>query len=337
MSSSRLHASAFLTCAAALLAGCAPSGSPATMGNPVTGEGLPNPNPTVTTNWGDLPEGREWGTTAGIDIDPIDGHVWAYERCAAGTASGGSVNCETNPVDPIFKFDRNTGEVLANFGADLFVTPHGIHVDSDGNVWVTDFAGNEAGTRGHQVFKFSKDGRVLMTLGTAGVAGDGPDTFNGPADVAIAPNGDIFVADGHGNSRVVKFSGDGEFIMAWGSEGTGPGQFNEPHSLAFDSRGRLFVGDRVNQRIQVFDQQGNFLDEWTEIMASGMHITADDVIYVADYQLREGIVIANAGDFSPIGFISEALGEGVTVDASGNVFVGEVIRRNLKKFIRNER
>ncbi|MEE2899919.1 MAG: hypothetical protein VX815_15775, partial [Gemmatimonadota bacterium] len=124
---------------------------------------------------------------------------------------------------------------------------------------------------------------------------------------------------------------------AWGSEGTGPGQFNEPHSLAFDSRGRLFVGDRVNQRIQVFDQQGNFLDEWTEIMASGMHITADDVIYVADYQLREGIVIANAGDFSPIGFISEALGEGVTVDASGNVFVGEVIPRNLKKFIRNER
>ena len=135
----------------------------------------------------------------------------------------------------------------------------------------------------------------------------------------------------------VKFSSDGEFLMAWGKEGTAPGEFNEPHSLAFDSRGRLFVGDRVNQRIQVFDQQGNYLAEWPGIMASGMHITDDDVIYVADYQLREGIVIANADDFSEIGFISEASAEGVVVDAAGNVYAGEVLSRNLKKFVRNER
>ena len=133
------------------------------MGNPITGEGIPNPAPNVVPNWGELPEGREWGSTAGIDIDPIDGHIWAYERCGAGTfGSGAPINCDNNPVDPVFKFDRNTGEVLANFGGGLMVTPHGIHVDSYGNVWVTDFAGNADGTKGHQVFKFSPSGEVLV-------------------------------------------------------------------------------------------------------------------------------------------------------------------------------
>ena len=132
----------------------------------------------------------------------------------------------------------------------------------------------------------------------------------------------------------MKFAKDGQFIMEWGEEGTGPGQFNEPHCLAFDSRGRLFVGDRMNQRIQVFDQNGRYLDEWPGIMASGMYITDDDVLYVADYQLRFGIVIANANDFSEIGFIEEALPEGVAVDQMGNVYAGEVAGRNLKKFTR---
>ncbi len=187
MSSLRAMKSVLFVCTVFLLAGCASESeapevtaeAPAMpTGNPITGEGLPNPAPTVTRNWGTLPEGREWGSTAGIDIDPIDGHIWAYERCGAGASSGGPVNCEINPVDPIFKFDRNTGEVLANFGADIFVTPHGIHVDSDGNVWVTDFAGNEAGTRGHQVHKFSADGELLMSLGVAGQPGSEPGQLN---------------------------------------------------------------------------------------------------------------------------------------------------------------
>ena len=128
---------------------------------------------------------------------------------------------------------------------------------------------------------------------------------------------------------------DGIFILSWGGAVEGPGQFNEPHCLAFDSRGRLFVGDRVNQRIQVFDQNGRYLAEWTGIMASGMAITQDDVIYVADYQLREGIVIAKASDFSEIGFIDNPMPEGVAVDRMGNVYAGEVLQRNLKKFVKN--
>ena len=143
----------------------------AKVGNPVTGEGFPNPAPKVTRNWGQLPAGRKWGTSAGIDIDPKDGNIWAYERCGAGTAGGGPVDCDNTPLDPIFKFDRHTGAVLANIGKGVMVTPHGIYVDKDGNVWIADFANNKEGTKGQQVHKFSPKGEKLLSLGVAGKAG----------------------------------------------------------------------------------------------------------------------------------------------------------------------
>src|SRR5205807_10332395 len=133
------------------------------------------------------------------------------------------------------------------------------------NVWITDAQGKDG--KGHQVIKFSPEGKVLLTLGKAGVTGDGADTFNQPSDVVVAPNGDIFVADGHGgnsNARIVKFSKDGKFIKAWGKKGSAPGEFDTPHALAFDSKGRLFVADRANDRIQIFDQDGKFLDQWKQ-------------------------------------------------------------------------
>ena len=280
----------------------------------------------LVDGWAQLPNGVDaWGQTIGLDMDG-DGNLWVFHRCFSTSCNEGREN-----VTPVLKYDPS-GRLLESWGEGMFIWPHGFFLDADGNVWTTDARGEDG--KGHQVFKFTPDGRLLMTLGTAGVAGDGEDTFDGPADVAVAPNGDIFVVDGHGNNRVVKFAKDGRFIMEWGGAGTGPGQFNEPHCLAFDSRGRLFVGDRVNQRIQVFDQNGRYLDEWPGIMASGMYITDDDVLYVADYQLRFGIVIANANDFSEIGFIEEALPEGVAVDQMGNVYAGEVAGRNLKKFTR---
>ena len=145
-----------------------PPGDPAAIPDPAAGGALPNPTTAVVTDWADLPDGREWGSTAGVDIDPIDGHIWAYDRCGAAGLTGG---CDENPVDPVFKFHRETGEILASFGAGLFVLPHGIHVDADGNVWITDSMGNSAGTKGHQVIKFSPAGEVLLTLGRAGGAG----------------------------------------------------------------------------------------------------------------------------------------------------------------------
>jgi sugar lactone lactonase YvrE len=343
------------TCGTALLTGCATeSGGPAAMatGNPITGAGLPNPNPTVMANWGDLPEGREWGPTAGIDIDPFDGHIWAYERCGSGNPFGGGVDCDTNPVDPIFKFDRNTGAVLANFGAGLFVTPHGIHVDDDGNVWVTDFAGNEAGTKGHQVFKFSPTGEVLLTLGTAGQPGSGPNQLNQPNDVITATDGSIFVADGHSGQnanppesstgRILKYSTDGTYIKEWGQIGARHGEFRTPHALAFDSQGRLFVADRGNHRIEIFDQDGNYLDSrYLYGRISGMFITEDDMLYAIDSESSptnhpnwvNGVRIGHVDHDRITAFIPPferdtrlyqgAAGEGVAVDGDGNVYAAE--------------
>jgi sugar lactone lactonase YvrE len=319
---------------------------------PVYGQPNSQPNPYRTIDhWGELPEGRVWGSTSAVDIDRDGRSIWVAERCSANSCVG-----KTDP--PILKFD-SSGKLLKSFGAGMFVFPHGICVDQDGNIWVTDGQGKEG--KGHQVFKFSPDGKVLMTLGKAGVAGDGPDTFNQPNDVAIAPNGDIFVSDGHtpakGNARVVKFSKDGKFIKQWGGHGSEPGQFEVPHALAFDSQGRLLVGDRANNRIQIFDQDGKFLAEWKQFSRpSGIYIDKHDVIYVTDSEStdkegyghnpgwKRGIRIGSAKDGTVSAFIPDpspgtaitSAAEGVAADAAGNVYGAEVGEKDVKKYVRAE-
>jgi sugar lactone lactonase YvrE len=304
----------------------------------------PNPYRTVA-NWGQLPEGRTWGSTSAVDVDRA-GNIWVAERCGANTCAG-----KTDA--PILKFDPS-GKLLTSFGAGMFVFPHGISVDPDGNVWITDGQGRDG--KGQQVFKFSPDGKVLLTLGKAGVAGDGPDTFNQPSDVAIAPNGDIFVADGHGgntNARIVKFSKDGKFIKTWGKKGSAPGEFDVPHALAFDSRGRLFVGDRANNRIQIFDQDGNFLEQWTQFgRPSGLFIDKNDILYVADSESstmrhpgwKRGMRAGCANDGSVTAFIPDpepdpdhsatSAAEGVVADAMGNIYGAEVGPKGIKKYVK---
>ena len=313
----------------------------------ITVEDLPNPTATAIANWGDLPDGREW-SPGGVDIDPIDGQVWAYERCDTDSFDAGvPVNCDSNRVDPIFKFDRETGEVLANFGGGVMVTPHGIHVDADGNVWVTDFVGNAEGTKGHQVHKFSPTGELLMSLGTAGQPGTGPNQFNQPNDVVTGPDGSIFVADGHSEQgttnalgatdRILKFAPDGTFIKAWGGIGTLHGEFRTPHALAFDSSGRLFVADRGNDRIEIFDQDGNYLDSlYSHGRISSIFITPDDMLYSIDSDssqphLINGVRIGPVDEDRITGFIPSFNAEtrpyrgtaGVAVDEDGNVFAAE--------------
>ena len=330
-----------------------------TTGDPITGEGLPNPAPVVTRNWGELPAGRKWGTTAGIDVDPIDGNIWAYERCGAATAGGGPVDCDNTPLDPIFKFDRKTGAVLANFGKGVMVTPHGIAVDMQGNVWIADFAGNKAGTKGHQVHKFSPKGEKLLSLGVAGKASNADGEFNQPNDVVIGPDGSIYVADGHeaqgmitanavaegikrgATSRISKFSPDGKFIKSWGGIGVRHGEFRTPHALAFDARGRLWVADRGNHRIEIFDQNGTYLKlRYMFGRPSGLFIRGDTV-YVIDSESspynhpnwRDGVRIGPVDEDRVTGFIPPferddrvyqgTAGEGVAVDADGNVYAAE--------------
>jgi len=304
----------------------------------------PNPYRTIE-NWAKLPEGRPWGSTAGVDVDR-HGNIWVAERCGANTCAGSN-------LPPILEFD-SSGKLLKNFGEGMFLFPHGLTVDKDGNIWVTD--GQGANGKGQQVFKFSPDGKVLMTLGKAGVAGDGPDTFNMPSAVAIGSNGDIFVADGHGgnsNNRIVKFTKDGKFIKMWGKKGTGPGEFDIPHCLAFDSKGRLFVGDRNNNRIQIFDQEGNYIAEWKQFSRpSGISIDKHDIIYVADsesesvsknhYGWKRGIRVGNVKDGSVTAFIPDPVevatgtsaAEGIAVDSKGTIYGAEVGPKDLKKYMK---
>ncbi len=307
---------------------------------------LPNPYRSVE-NWARMPEGRTWGASAGVYVDPAGTGVWVAERCGANS-------CVGSDLPPILHFDMS-GRLLKAFGAGMFVFPHGIFVDQESNVWVTDGQGKDG--KGHQVFKFSPEGKVLLTLGKAGVAGDAPDEFNAPSAVLVAPNGDIFVGDGHGgktNSRIVKFSRDGKFIKTWGMKGSAPGEIDIPHTLAMDSRGRLFLGDRQNNRIQIFDQNGTFLDQWFQFSRpSGVFIDKNDIIYVADSESesvsknhdgwKRGIRVGKATDGSVTAFIPDPVdkatgtsaAEGVTADANGNIFGAEVGPKRLMKYVKN--
>jgi sugar lactone lactonase YvrE len=370
MSTPRIVLYVFVACAVGLPMAYSSAGMSATLSaaqgaakvaNPITGEGLPNPTPTVTRNWGQLPAGRKWGTSAGVDIDPIDGQVWAYERCGSGTlgGGGGAVTCDTNDVDPIFKFDRNTGAVLANFGKGVMVTPHGIHVDRQGNVWIADFAGNEAGTKGHQVHKFSPKGEKLLSLGVAGKPGNADGQFNEPNDVVVGPDGSIYVSDGHAGqgmttnaaiaegikrgatARISKFSPDGKFIKSWGKLGVRHGEFRTPHALVFDSKGRLWVADRGNHRIEIFDQEGKYLESrYMYGRISGLFIRGN-MVYAIDSESgplnhgnwRNGVRIGPLDEDRITAFIPPferedrvyqgTAGEGVAVDAEGNVYAAE--------------
>jgi sugar lactone lactonase YvrE len=366
MSSTRTLLTILLAGATAGLAGCAaPSDTgnataPMVMGNIITGEGFPNPAPNVQANWGQLPEGRMMGTSAGMALDPKDGNIWTYERCGSGSAGGPGINCDSNPVAPIFKFDRKTGAVLANIGAGVMVTPHGIHVDKDGNVWVTDFNNNEAKTKGQQVHKFSPSGELLMSLGVAGQAGNDEKHFNQPNAVVTAPDGSIFVADGHSGQgmlsqqaidagiadgqtgRIMKFTADGTFVKQWGKIGTLHGEFRTPHAMAFDAQGRLWVADRGNKRIEIFDQDGNYLESRYEYgRTSGLYIAPDQTVYAIDSESApfthsnwvDGVRVGKVDKDAIIGFVPPfkaetrpyqgAAGEGITVDADGNIFAAE--------------
>jgi DNA-binding beta-propeller fold protein YncE len=304
--------------------------------------GAPNPY-RMLDNWAQLPQGRELGAPIGVEIDHSDGKsLWVFERC-------GGKSCTGSKLSPIWKFDAS-GQPRANFGSGMFNFPHGLYVDTAGNVWVTD--GRGEGGIGHTVIKFSPEGKVLMTLGKPGVAGDATDMFNSPSDVVIAPNGDIFVADGHGgktNDRIVKLDKDGHFITTWGKHGSGPGEFNTPHSIALDSTGRVFVADRINSRIQIFDPNGKLLAEWKQFgRPSSVYIGKDDIIYVADSQssdktnpgFEQGIRIGSAKDGKVMAFIpltDPALGsaEEVAADDQGNIFAGFTDKRLLRKFVKN--
>jgi NHL repeat-containing protein len=342
---------------------------------------LPNPYQSIENAF-TLPDGRTWGSTSAVEIGKDGRSVWVAERCGVNSCVTDPATGKMSPLDPILHYDAS-GKLIKSFGAGLLVGPHGIFVDRDGNVWVTDYqdnapraprgAGAPAGaagaagqgrrgaggplpgaTVGHLVYKFSPDGRILMTLGKPG-GGVDPDFFFQPNDVLVTRSGEIFVSCGHGQgkSEILKFSKEGKLIKRWGQLGTGPGEFDQPHALAMDSKGRLFVGDRNNNRIQIFDQDGKFLEEWKQFSRpSGIYIDRKDTIYVADSESesvsrnhdgwKRGIRVGSARDGSVKYFIpdpvekapSTSAAEGVAADSQGIIYGAEVGPRRLMKYVR---
>jgi sugar lactone lactonase YvrE len=317
------------------------------------------PDQRLVTPVNDRPPGPYTRVHPWSDL-PYDANVYDNRASVIGIAEGPDRNiyvltrcnrnsCEGRSEAPILKFDPE-GRLLASFGTGLFVFPHNLTIDRAGNVWTTD-EGN------HAVRKFTADGKLLMTIGEPGKAGGPPSLLTSPTGVLVAPNGAVFVTEGHDNSpkaavaRVSKWSADGTFIKTWGRTGSAPGEFSTPHVIAMDSRGRLFVGDRNNNRIQIFDQEGNFLDLWYQFgRPSGIVITPDDRIYVADSESfdfhnpgwEKGIRIGSARDGTVEFFIrdlepqtiSHSGAEGIGVDSRGNIYGGVVRRRMLEKFVR---
>ena len=306
---------------------------------------LPNGGYRTVRDWGQLPNGLKWAAVTGVEAGP-DGFIYVIYRCNENSCAGRTEN-------PILKFDKS-GKLVKSWGSGMFIFPHGATVDPEGNLWVTDSQTKDG--KGEQVFKFNPDGKLLLTLGKAGVASAEPGLFDEPTDVAVATNGDIFVTEGHsggtpGNDRVSKFSKDGKLIKTWGKKGTGPGEFRSPHTIALDSRGRVFVGDRDNNRIQIFDQDGRYIDTWMQWgRPSGILIAKDDTMYVADSESfgpdqpgwKKGIRIGSAKDGSVKFFIEDmesttiehSGAEGVGVDAEGNVYGAVVRRQMLEKHIK---
>jgi hypothetical protein len=274
-------------------------------------------------------------------------------------------------LPPVLKFDAS-GNLLKSFGAGMFIFPHRIYVDRDGNVWVVDLRSpNErelqknpqAAGKGHVVVKFSAEGKVLLTIGKPGIAGNPPEALNEPTSIVMAANGDIFITEGHSGSaanarldtvaRVSKFTKDGKYIKSFGKFGSGPVEFNTPHDIAIDAEGRLFVADRGNMRVQILDQEGAFIAEWKQFgRPSGVEIR-DGIIYVADSEsngvaphpgwkrgirigsIKDGKVIYRIPD--PLELKGTSAAEGVAVDANGNVYGGEVGPRQLVKHVRQSR
>jgi DNA-binding beta-propeller fold protein YncE len=266
-------------------------------------------------NWAQFPPGvTKWGTATGVDVDRQD-NVYVLHR---------------NESMPVMVFDRH-GKFLRGWGKGMFKTTHFLRVDPSGFVWVTD--------RGDmQAFKFRSDGTLVMTLGEKGVKGDNTsdDTFNGMADLAVAKNRDVFIADGEGpNTRVAQFSDGGKFIKWWGGKGTDPGQFDVPHSIAIDSKGLIYVADRSNNRIQIFDQTGKFLRQWTNFGTPWGLFVKGGLIYVVDGTANNCLLIASTKDGRVIEKV-EGLNNptAVTVDSHGAIYVAEVNGTNVKKLVK---
>jgi DNA-binding beta-propeller fold protein YncE len=271
------------------------------------------PDYKPVANWPQLPEKMTLGPVSAVATDAED-RVFVFHR----------------GPKPVLIFDRD-GKFLRSWGDEHIKTAHGLRIDKDGNIWIADIGH-------HQVMKFNADGKLLLTLGKKGEAGDKPDQFDRPTDIAVAPSGDFYVSDGYGNSRVLKFSAHGKLITQWGKKGKGEGEFNLPHTIVLDAKGRVIVGDRENNRIQVFDADGKFLEQWNESGAPYGLFLAKDRLFVADGVANWVRVLdLNGKSLGRWGEKGTAPGQFqlphmLCVDSKGSVYVTEINGKRIQKF-----
>jgi sugar lactone lactonase YvrE len=331
---------------------------------------LPNPYRSERP-WGKLPDGRSWGAVSAVTVDNDGKSVWIFDRCGANPKTPPGVSaflydsCANSNAAPIHKFD-GAGNLLRSFGAGMFVFPHKIYMDRAGNLWVADNRSPnerelkenpESANRGHAVYKFSPDGKLLLTIGSPGKAGNPPDSLTEPNSIVETPNGDILIAEGHRGqapnsppdtvARISRFTADGKYISSFGKLGSGPGEFRTPHDIVIDGQGRLLVADRGNMRIQFLDLNGKFLGEWKQFSRPSAIALHGDTIYVADSESNgvaphpgwaRGVRI---GSFSTgaVQFLipdvdnlkGTSSAEGIAVDAEGNIYAAEVGARQIVK------
>jgi len=259
-----------------------------------------------------MPDGWKFGRVSSVATNPAGTEVYVFHR--------------GKKADPLIVFDAK-GKYLRSWGKGMFGNPHGLRVDREGNVFVTD-------NGDHQVMKFTSDGRLLFTLGIKGKAATDNKTFNRPTDIAFGKNGDFYVSDGYGNSRVVKFSKEGKYLLDWGKRGTGPGEFNTPHSVAVDTKGTVYVSDRENNRIQLFDPNGKFLRQWTHLGATqNIFITPKDEMWIITHRDNIENITSDtlAGRIMRIDLATgkilgamESPGHWLNVSSTGEIFIGSL-------------
>ena len=299
----------------------------------------PQVNYELVNDWPQLLPGYLLGQPTGIGIDTSN-HIFIFHR--AGRRWTKPFPDSTISLPTILELDNTSGKILNSWGANLFIMPHGLTVDKNNNVWVTDVGL-------HQVFKFSHDGRLLMKLGVAKIPGNDSLHFNLPTDIAVNDDGSFYVSDGYGNSRVVKFSATGKYLFEWGRHGNKPGEFDIPHAITLDSKGNVYVADRENNRIQVFDSTGIFIKELmnNEQVAQIPSIAIDNnqQLFAIDYDHKDTTVIGSTifrydstgkvcMKFSSAGINKRELAwyHDISVDKDGNVYVGDIQNLRVLKF-----
>jgi peptidylamidoglycolate lyase len=294
----------------------------------------------LVKDWPKLPKGYALSQVTGVGIDTSQ-NIFLFHR--TGRQWEEPFPDSLISLNTILMLNRETGEVMNSWGANLFIMPHGLTVDKENNVWVTDVAL-------HEVFKFSHEGKLLMKLGVPKVPGNDSFHFNLPTDVAIAEDGSFYVSDGYGNSRVVKFSKEGKYLFEWGKRGDKPGEFHTPHGIDLDLYGNVYVADRDNNRIQKFDANGKFLKEWKNDKAVQLYSLSIDKrnnnLFAIDYLTILDTIIKGSDilEFDSTIKLSTRFGRSgfydgpkcryhdIAVDNEGNIYVGDILGNKIQKF-----